>query len=69
MSVFFFRRVSIAYEAYQDQDGKLSTTRLSPGKHLIWVTCDDQEHGLLGEHVGAARSQQNRKEKREEDAH
>jgi hypothetical protein len=31
----------------RERDGRLSTTRLTPGAHLIWLTAESAEHGTL----------------------
>ncbi len=35
----------------RERDGRLSTTRLSPGKHLIWLTHASEAHGNLASKI------------------
>jgi protocatechuate 3,4-dioxygenase beta subunit len=37
----------------RERDGRLSTTRLAPGPHLIWLEHESEEHGKLASAVAA----------------
>jgi len=42
------RDAQLSHKAWKrEADGRLSTSRLAPGKHLLWLTSEGQEHGKL----------------------